>query len=212
MPNWCYQTITVRGPIEERQRLLKETAFVYTDTNMPGIRLSQLVPLDNRAIKTISSAGSTSSTFSSAEDGFDGYEHALKMWGSKWGDCDTHADEQMGLGTWDEDCSQLLIHTKSAWSPIIPLLINVSKQFPSLAFCCVYTEEFNHFAGCIMIKAGNVLDEYKADVDAIFFNKGLAPSTIDEEHEMFSKAEEKLWDLITGASERMISDLENALG
>lgn len=203
MPNWCYQTITVRGPLEERQRLLTESQAVNIETNESYIRLSQLVPRDPRATKTISSAGSEYATFSSEEDGFDGLEHTLLLWGSKWGDCDTETEQE---------CDQLIIHTKSAWSPIIPLIINVSKQFPSLAFCSVYTEEFNHFAGCIMIQAGKVLDEYEADVDEIFFNKGLAPSTIDEEHEMFSKAEEKLWDLVSGARERMISDLENVLG
>jgi hypothetical protein len=203
MPNWCYQTITVRGPLEERQRLLAESRYSENSINEPEFKLSQLVPRDPRAIKMISSAGSEYATFSSEEDGFAGLEHTLLLWGSKWGDCDTEAEQE---------CDQLIIHTKSAWSPIIPLIINVSKQFPSLALCIMYTEEFNHFAGCILIKDGKVLDEYEADVDEIFFNKGLAPSTIDEEHEMFSKAEEKLWDLVSGARERMISDLEKVLG
>lgn len=203
MPNWCYQTITVRGPLEERQRLLAESRYSENSINEPEFKLSQLVPRDARTIKMVSTAGPEYATFSSTEDGFDGLEHTLLLWGSKWGDCDTAAEQE---------CDQLIIHTKSAWSPIIPLIINVSKQFPSLAFCSVYTEEFNHFAGCIMIQAGKVLDEYEADVDEIFFNKGLAPSTIDEEHEMFSKAEEKLWDLVSGARERMISDLEKVLG
>jgi len=203
MPNWCYQTITVRGPLEERQRLLEESEVFDIETRKPYTRLSQLVPLDARTYKSVSSAGKEFATFSSEEDGFDGFEHTLQMWGTKWGDCDTHADEGFDETT---------INTKSAWSPISQLLINVSKQFPSLAFCSVYTEEFNHFAGCIMIQAGKVLDEYQADVDEIFFNKGLAPSTIDEEHEMFLKAEEKLWNTLSGARERMISDLEKVLG
>jgi len=203
MPNWCYQTIIVRGPLEERQRLLTESRYSENSINEPEFMLSQLVPRDPRTIKIISSAGPEYAAFSMAADGFDGYLHTLELWGSKWGDCDTQAEEMS---------NETVIHTKSAWSTINPLIINVSKQFPQLAFCSVYTEEFNHFAGAIMIKDGKVLDEYLVDVEDIFFSKGLAPSTIDEEHEMFSKAEEKLWELVTGARDQMISDFEKVLG
>ena len=204
MPNWCYQTITVKGPREEQLRLVEETRIQGDEPNVRSLRLANLVPLDPRAIKMISSSGSEYSTFSSEEDGFDGYMHALEIWGSKWGDCETAVT--------DEECEQTILWTKSAWSPINNLLINISKQFPALAFCSMYSEEFNHFAGCILIKDGRILDEYQADVEEVFFSKGLAPSTIDEEHERFLKAEEKLHDLISGASIRMISDLEKVLG
>ena len=207
MPNWCYQNVTIKGPAEDRQRLHDAALAPIEDTDQwfpyeKAYSLKQLVPLDPRALKELpDNMGTAYST--EAEDGFDGYQHAIAHWGTKWGDCETQIHHE-------DDVSY--IQMNSAWSPANNLLLHLSKLYPTLLFCNKFTEEFNHFAGCVAIKDGKVLDEYWVDVEKVFFNDGLAPSAEEDEHAAYEKAFEKMVEDLDGAAKLMISNSEKVLG
>jgi hypothetical protein len=114
--------------------------------------------------------------FSNAEDGFDGYQNALDVWGSKWGAYDIQPN-----GAWHEvldkeDYHDITFNYQSAWSPARGLIQRISAQFPTLAFGVWYTEEGMGFAGWELYKGGeeisensislNNLPEYDWDDDA----------------------------------------------
>lgn len=200
MPNWCYQKVTIAGPIDSRRNLAaasKSDVAAAADQfeNTQQYSFTKLVPLDARAILKLPNE-EHGMVFSSASDGFDGYEHALQLWGTKWGDVDTWLVEE------NDDTS--IFNFKSAWSPANNLLRELSVKYPDLLFINVYTEEFNHFAGFTMLKAGCWLEEYSIDIDQ--YLGSLAPSPDEDEHEAFQRAEEKMWIELNGAADKVFAD------
>lgn len=148
MPNWCYQTMTVAGNRTQLRRFVKEIT-VTKDKSEPAhpldedYSLNHLVPLDPRA--------SVGDRFADMErDGFDGYNHALERWGTKWGAC--RPEIISGKGEYP-----LVIRFESAWSPATPLIQNISSQYPGLGFATTYYEESWSYAGWTLVHDGEVL-------------------------------------------------------
>jgi hypothetical protein len=176
MPNHCDNRLTITGDKAELIRFVSATHEGGNDYDF-----NKLVPLDPRASKEVrwekeDGTEQVFSAFSSAEDGFDGYQNAIDVWGSKWGAYDIQPN-----GAWHEvldkeDYHDITFAYQSAWSPARGLIQRISKQFPTLAFGVWYTEEGMGFAGWELYKDGeeiaensislNNLPEYDWDDDA----------------------------------------------
>ena len=70
-------------------------------------------------------------------------------WGTKWNVCYAFLDD----GPTDTRAN---LAFDTAWSPPIPVIIQLSKQFPKLAFTLKYWEGGCGFRGILRVKAGNV--------------------------------------------------------
>jgi hypothetical protein len=159
MPNHCDNRLTITGDKEELKRFVFRTHKGGNDYDF-----NYLVPLDPRASKEIRNErpdGTVQvfSAFSNAEDGFDGYQNAIDVWGSKWGAYDIQPN-----GAWHEvldkeDYHDITFNYQSAWSPARGLIQRISKQFPTLAFGVWYTEEGMGFAGWELYKDGEEIAE-----------------------------------------------------
>jgi len=176
MPNHVDNRLTITGDKAELKRFVSATHEGGNDYDF-----NKLVPLDPRASKEVRWAKEDGteqvfSAFSNAEDGFDGYQNALDVWGSKWGAYDIQPN-----GAWHEvldkeDYHDITFAYQSAWSPARGLIQRISAQFPTLAFGVWYTEEGMGFAGWELYKDGeeiaengislNNLPEYDWDDDA----------------------------------------------
>jgi hypothetical protein len=176
MPNHCDNRLTITGDKKELIRFVSETHEGGNDYDF-----NKLVPLDPRASKVVrwekeDGTEQVFGAFSSAEDGFDGYQNALDVWGTKWGAYDIQPN-----GAWHEvldkeDYHDITFAYQSAWSPARKLIQRISAQFPTLAFGVWYTEEGMGFAGWELYKDGeeiaensislNNLPEYDWDDDA----------------------------------------------
>ena len=78
------------------------------------------------------------------------YDWSLKNWGTKW-DCyryEVYPDKS-------------LVSFQTAWSAPIPVLIEISKQFPTLKFTDEYIEETVESAGEIVCVGGQLLQHTK---------------------------------------------------
>jgi hypothetical protein len=159
MPNHVDNRLTITGDKTELMRFVSATHEGGNDYNF-----NKLVPLDPRASKEIRNErpdGTVQvfSAFSNAEDGFDGYQNAIDMWGSKWGAYDIQPS-----GAWHEilateDYHDITFSYQSAWSPAGKLIRRISAQFPTLAFGTWYTEEGMGFAGWELYKNGELVDD-----------------------------------------------------
>jgi hypothetical protein len=159
MPNHVDNRLTITGDKAELIRFVSET-YEGDET----YNFNKLVPLDPRAGKEVrwekeDGTMQVFSAFSSAEDGFDGYQNAIDMWGTKWGAYDIQAG-----GAWyelleKEDYHDIAFYYQSAWSPAGKLIRRISAQFPTLAFGTWYTEEGMGFAGWELYKGGELVGD-----------------------------------------------------
>lgn len=167
MPNWCYQNLEVRGPSPDIDEFLDAMQQSVADPNgeMHTVnQLNHLCPLDERtyAYKTITDKDGNATlikTYATLEEnGFDGYEHACSVWGTKWGACDIEVNSERGK-------YPLHIRFESAWSPASGLIKGISAKYPTLIFGLRYTEEADFFAGYEIIQNGKIY--YSADIGSI---------------------------------------------
>lgn len=171
MPNYCYTTIRITGTSSELSRLRKGARGTNPHTD-DVCSLKQLVPLDERAEVVVENTNDKGekvaySRFAEMErDGFDGYAEALDKWGSKWGDCETYLHRTKP--------TRIDGYFTSAWSPCTQLLINLSKEFPTLLFAQSFTEESDAYAGWEliyngeMVASGDVSTETPPEIDRLF--------------------------------------------
>ena len=116
MPNHVDNRLTITG---DKTELIRFVSATYEGNN--DYNFNKLVPLDPRASKVVrwEKADGTEEVFgafSSKEDGFDGYQNAIDVWGTKWGAYDIQAG-----GAWNEildkeDYHDITFHYQSAWS------------------------------------------------------------------------------------------------
>jgi hypothetical protein len=154
MPNHVDNRLTITGDVAELKKFVSATYEGNENYNF-----NKLVPLDPRANKEVrwtkpDGTEQVFGAFSSAEDGFDGYQNAIDVWGTKWGAYDIQAN-----GAWyeildKEEYHDITFNYQSAWSSAGELMRKISAQFPTLAFGTWFTEEGMGFCGWELYKGG----------------------------------------------------------
>lgn len=210
MPNWCYNTMTVKGKKSDMKLFLK--AVTTTDEyGKPMVKLSTLVPLDDRASVTRihttedGQVHETSVFATPQEDGFDGYMEAVRKWGTKWGDCETHI--------YLEQDDRVMISYDTAWSPADPLVVNISKQFPKLTFGVMSSEESQEFLRYIIVSAGEIVASYDHELAMPADIEKLSESdeTLDEYYNASSEWYSDITDEVVSRMTDMIQMYEEYL-
>ena len=174
MPNWCYNELEVHGEVSELQRLVDATKTTYKDDETGETKetlgLNHLFPCPQELSDT------TSGWFSDEQEQKklkeqqeanikkyghkDWYDWCHDNWGTKWGACEFEwTSFTYATGTVEADAEYIGAYFQSAWSPAEGLVKEVSKQFPTLVFSLVYTEESHAFAGCSVFRDGKLLAE-----------------------------------------------------
>lgn len=181
MPNWCFTSMLVAG----NKREVRKFAKAMRD-NVEGYDLNKLLPLDPRtyveSTRTVITDGVertvVDKSFATMEnDGFDGYAHAMEMWGTKWGACSVCVD--------DEDSYPLFVRFESAWSPATDLIMNLSKHYPTLVFSLAYDEEAHDYCGWETIANGKLIEKQFVDTYRL-------PEWLTEIHKKAEESED--WD------------------
>lgn len=94
-----------------------------------------------------------------------GYDFCIKRWGSKWGayhiETTHHIDHIVNSKKTKK--SEILYYYNTAWNPICPVVLEMSKQFPSLKFTNKYWEAGNGYRGIFVCKAGKILKDKNYD-------------------------------------------------
>jgi hypothetical protein len=133
VPNWCDCELDIIGSRQERQRFARKAVNAEDRTVL--IDFNNFVPVP----KELDESGNTR-------------DWCIANWGTKWnlGD-DTNIDI-------DTD-SFTIYHFMTAWTPPRPVVLAMSKQFPTLRFDLSFWESGVCFQGEYHVENGVVLKD-----------------------------------------------------
>lgn len=145
MPNWCANDLTIKGKPKMLNKLLKTIETTASevsearDTTM--FDFNKIIPRPE-----------------SENDNW--YNWNTSNWGTKWNACDvgfiTDGDwsETYDESSWES--GELIIQFNTAWSPPVPVIEALSKQFPSVKITHKFTEEGMGFYGTYIYRKGMI--------------------------------------------------------
>jgi len=160
MPNWCENTLRIRGKKEDleafKQKLQdskendREICIFNTFRPMPKELRNDKSPQDDEALanERIAKYGAS-----------DWYNWANIVWGTKWGCCDVQWRNETPIGTNYDDLYDLEIYYQTAWAPGDDCLEEIFQKLNNLSFFLTYEEPGIGFAGSLFVRNGKT--EYK---------------------------------------------------
>ena len=142
MPNWCNNTLRISGPDTDIQAF-KARAVGFSAWSNPQegekpnlLNFHSLIPIPEEVLQ---------SGYESA-----GYDWERANWGGKWGACGTELIDE-----W-ETC--LVYQFDTAWSPPLPFIQHIAKQWPPLTFVLEYEEGGMGFKGLAKAHQDSIQD------------------------------------------------------
>lgn len=186
MPNLCSNHLTITGPEADVK------AFADAVEGAESI-CDALLPMPEELKGTSTNRNDPDEGLDPLRAKYgaaDWYEWAQKNWGTKWGDYDTDlAGRQDGLVQY--------VYT-TAWGPLDAGLVNISAQFPTLDFTCVYEEGGMCLLGAYRCVEGKIIAQ-----SAIGDDEWPDLTTKDGEEDW-----DTYWDALNDLRDRVISDVE----
>lgn len=143
MPNWCNNTITIKGSVESIRNLWEEACEEANDET--GL-LNAIMPMPKELHDTTAPS----------EDGNDWYNWRVNNWGTKWEvsteglEFTDHGDGTATISGWFD----------SAWAPPIGVYEQFAKDFDSCYLEAFYHEPGMAFVGCWDSEGGDDYYEY----------------------------------------------------
>jgi hypothetical protein len=168
MPNWCSNTLEVRGDKEQLKEFIQKSV-VASDHNSPehyDFTFEGLFPTPKELTEMTSPvAWGGDETDVEGKKEFEAYVKELEQkyhhsdwyswrvanWGCKW-DCSSSYIAA-------DDGEVFVVSYDTAWSPNIEWTRKVSQMFPDLEFRLIYMEPGVGFCGVATIENGEVYDE-----------------------------------------------------
>jgi len=144
MPNWCSNELKIQGSPKELSKLIKKvqiTKSEATENHCESVFSCHRViprPLDK-------------------EDEW--YEWNVANWGSKWDLNDVRFDG-------DVDDKEVSYYFESAWSPVVPVIEALAKEFKKLSFTYTFYETGSDYWGELEYKKGELISEDSGDVSS----------------------------------------------
>lgn len=175
MANWCNNTLVIEGDKELREKLIEQAQQSHPQKIITRDENRQIIKTEIRDEKSLFSFMNFIRPPQEAIDsgeyfgyrGFDGehklgftynnwYEFNVREWGTKW-----DASEVM-VDVFDYET---IVHFDTAWSPPIPVIKEIIKQYPDLTFEYDYEELGMSFAGRITYSPESGLSENEWDIN-----------------------------------------------
>jgi hypothetical protein len=130
MPNWCYNSVQVKGAPEDLKKMVREI-----HGNNQAISFAKVLPPPKGIYKSKEITGSGKMP--------DWYEWCCEKWGTKW-DVDSPVNNDVGVEVLASELNYLF-HT--AWSPALPVFDEIAKRHPRLDFDYIYSDESMDMGG-----------------------------------------------------------------
>ncbi|MDE2020856.1 MAG: hypothetical protein KGJ13_11020 [Patescibacteria group bacterium] len=151
MPNHVENELRVSGPKADRDKFRALPFDANTFIPYPA----HFRELDEAATEWDERAAKDPTLYQREQrpkDGFNsgGHEWCVHHWGTKWG---------MYCVVARHNAARLRYDFDSAWDPPLPVVLAMSKEFPSLTFELRYFERGAGFKGELTAKGGEILHE-----------------------------------------------------
>lgn len=142
MPNWCSNSVTIAGSLEEVTKTVQSISVGdASETGQRWLRFEALLPIPE------AEASSTG-----------WYEWCIANWGTKWDVSDDEGD----IHTYYDDCSELASATcsfQTAWGPPIAFFDTLSLIDPGVTIRLEFDEPGMDFWGEIVFEGGKVIEQ-----------------------------------------------------
>jgi hypothetical protein len=144
MPNWCSNELKIQGNPKELSKLIKKvqiTKSEATENHYESVFSCHRViprPIDQEA---------------------NWYDWNVTNWGSKWDLNDVRFDGEV------ED-KEVSYYFESAWSPVVPVIEALAKEFKKLSFTYAFYETGSDYWGELEYKKGELVSEEGGDVSS----------------------------------------------
>jgi hypothetical protein len=154
MPNWCENTLTIKGNIDKIKDFLKDgfqaNRFIKPDLTGISEKFDALSPEEKKRYTTIVKlvAGDEEAHENAVYCywfNHGGYQWCIENWGTKW-------DWSQPTVLMRKRSAVLWFDT--AWSPPLPVIQKASSMHPDLTFSLKYKEEGMGFSGSVTYKDG----------------------------------------------------------
>jgi hypothetical protein len=150
MPNYVYSTLALNGSssdikafrtkFEEEGKLDANKVIPYPrdldllDKKSNGHKLTKE---EEKELTLIALEGK----YDINKDGYNqgGYNWNIDNWGTKWNFCDCRVEDE------DKSGDNIVYDFSTAWSPITPIIIKMSEEFPNIVFDYFCDEESGDF-------------------------------------------------------------------
>ena len=187
MPNWCANTVTIKGPVDQI-RAIWDDAHADKD----GGLLQALRPMPAALQDTVKGTGDEAQT--QTHDGFTNwYDWAVSQWGTKW-DIDI---EYLNYDEHNDGTASITGGADSAWSPPIEAFQAYANENPDVYLELKYFEPGMSFIGIWDSEGG---DAYWEDI------YGLVKSKADEEDTVLAELFEEfnVWECYDWEDEEIV--------
>lgn len=162
MPNWCFNQLIISGDNDETIREFISNGEVILDFNKiaPYPEKYQQMDSEWEQLMDTRKEPNFEERFEAYKtkwqvdgNGFNsgGYGWRLKHWGTKWNAVDTFIS--------DYRVDNLVIGFDTAWSPPLPVIQELSKQFPEAEFTINFEEPGMGFFGEYKYSNGYLIEE-----------------------------------------------------
>lgn len=136
MPNWCNNSITIKGPAEKITALWGEA--IKEENGL----LNSMVPMPDGLIETVKGSGDELQT--EVHDGFTNwYDWCVSRWGTKW-DVST---EGLEIEQFEDGTAEITGWFDSAWAPPLTAFDTYIQQNEDVHITCYYEEGGMDYAG-----------------------------------------------------------------
>lgn len=173
MPNWCNNTMLVKGTPEQIEEFVEQmvsNSEKGDHTDVSALDFDAVVPMPRVLRGRTSPADDGSITW---------YDWAIDNWGTKWNACAVHIEQ------YTKGDNSALYHYKTAWSPAEHWQMKVIECFPWLKFEFYWEEPDMNFCGGMKGKYGQWDDNWCRD--------HIEKTAYD--HELDKEREEREWEL-----------------
>ena len=138
MPNWCDNTVMIKGTKEEIVEL-KEKLYDYSNKNVFNFEAIKKCPQELRSESAPQRNQQRAAILNKKYGASDWYQWQVNNWGTKWDTSDSYLDYA------DEESASWYFST--AWSPPEGIYNELSRRFPDLSISWFFDEPGMQIAG-----------------------------------------------------------------
>lgn len=155
MPNWCNNTLTIRGKKEDLLAFKKEL-----EDNKPKdghVCLFQTFvppPVEMKDTQSPNRDKKQESYFLEKYAATDWYNWQIINWGIKWGCCGAYWEEEDVTDTYHDGLFDMILHYDTPWGPGDDCLKEVFESKDNLSFFLLYEEPGMGFQGNLFVRNG----------------------------------------------------------